>query len=78
MSELQHGKRVTTESYFDGLLASTRQELETSLFSSKESILKDVIEALSVISAGETRHLTIEVRVDAKGQYRLVKKWILL
>jgi len=72
----QHGKRITIDSYYDGVLASTKQEYEVSIFSTKESILKDVIESLGIINSGETRRLTVEIVIDSQGRYRLVKKWI--
>jgi hypothetical protein len=74
---IEHGKRITTESYYDSSLASTKQEIEVSLFSSKETILKDVIESLSVISSGETHKLDIIVQIDSQGRYRVIKKWII-
>lgn len=76
MSELLHGKRIVTESYYEGSVASVKQEIEVSLFSTKETVLKDVIEALSVISGGETRKLSLEVCIDSKDRYRLVKRWV--
>lgn len=76
MSNILHGKRITVESYYDGNLASTKQEYEVSIFSSKDAILRDVIDALGVISSGETHKLTIEVCIDSKDRYRLIKRWI--
>ena len=76
MFEIQHGHKITIDSYFDGQLASSKQEIEISQFSSKEEILKDVIDALSVISKGSTNKLDICIKIDSQGRYRLIKKWI--
>ena len=71
---IQHGKQITTTSYYDGLVASTKQEYEVSLFSTKENILKDMIDAMSLISRGETHKLALEISVEGQ-RYRLKKKW---
>lgn len=72
---LQHGKLITTQSYYDGTIVSTKHEYEMSILSSKGTILKDIIEAMALISKGETRKLTLDVCIDVKGRYRLIKKW---
>lgn len=76
MFEISHGHRITTDAYFDGQLASSKQEIEISQFTTKEMLLKDIIEALSVISKGETNKLDIGIRVDQHGRYRLIRKWV--
>jgi hypothetical protein len=72
---IKHGKLLTTTSYYDGDIASQKQELEVSIYSSKESILKDIIDAMSVISSGESSKLDLCIKVDAKKRYQLVKRW---
>lgn len=76
MSKIQHGKQITIESYYDGQLTATKHEYEMSVFSSKDAILKDVIEALAVISSGQSHKLSLEICIDSKGRHRLIKKWI--
>lgn len=76
MSDILHGKRVTTESFYEGELSNTKQEIIINIFSSKETLLKDMIEAMAVISSGETKKLNIEVCIDKLGRYRIVKKWV--
>lgn len=71
---MNHGKSITTQSFYDGEITSTKQELEESIFTDKQNILKDIIEALSVINGGSSK-LTIEICLDSKGRYRLIKKW---
>lgn len=66
---------ITTESYYDGQLASVKQEYEIPIFSSKPGLLRDIIEALAVITSGETNKLTLEVSIDNKKRYRIIKKW---
>ena len=75
MYEIDHGHSIITESYFDGKLASSKQEIEISMFSTKESLLRDIIDALAVISSAETDRLNIDIKLDQKGRYLLRKKW---
>ena len=75
MSDIQHGKTIVSTSYYDGVVSSIKQEMEVSIFSAKETILKDVIDALTLINKGETHKMTLEITVDNHGRYRLVKKW---
>lgn len=77
MSDMQYGKKITTESYYNGDIASVKQEMEVPLFTSKESLLKEVITALSVIGDGTTRKLTLEVCIDSHERYRLTKRWVI-
>jgi hypothetical protein len=75
MSNPQHGKVITTLSYYEGEVASTKEEIEVSLFSTKDTILKDLIESLAVLNSGETHKLELCIVKDIKGRYRIVKKW---
>ena len=72
---IQHGKKCTTVSYYDGCPTSTKEEYEVSIISSRENILKDVIDSMIVISKGESHRLTMEIEVNAKGRYRLIRRW---
>lgn len=72
---IKHGKLITTTSYYDGDIASQKQELEVSVYSSRETILKDIIDSLAVISSGESTKLDLCIKVDAKQRYQLTKKW---
>lgn len=71
----QHGKVITTRSYYEGDLASEKDEIEVSLFSTKDTILRDLIESIGVINSGETHQLDLCIMIDSKGRYRLIKKW---
>jgi hypothetical protein len=75
MIDIKHGKRIVTKSYYDGQVVSEHEELEVSLYSSRESILKDVIDSMLVISKGETHKLELEICIDKLGRYRLIKRW---
>lgn len=77
MSDLIHGKRITTETYYDGSVASTKQEIETDQFTDKQFILKEIIDLLGTINRGETTKLTIEVLIDKKNRYRLVSRRVI-
>jgi len=78
MSNPQHGKVIITNSFYEGQIASTKEEVEVSILSTRESLLKDTIESLSVINSGETHKLELCIMVDSKGRYRIVKKWGIL
>ena len=75
MNDMNHGKTITTQSYYDGVITSTKEELEVSLFTDRANILKDIIEGLSLINSGQTTKLSLEVSVDNKQRLRLIKKW---
>ena len=75
MSELLHGKKIIIESYFNGDLTKTQEEFEVNIFTTKETILKDIIEALAVVTKGETTRLNLEIMVDKQGRYRIIKHW---
>lgn len=72
---MKHGKIVTTESYYDGNLASTKCEHEVSILTDRNSLLKDVIDAIAVITNGETHHLEVTLLVDKEGRMRMIRKW---
>lgn len=76
MNQIQHGKQITTESYYEGQVASTKYEVEVSTFSDKDHILRDVIESFKVISSGESKKLEMCVQIDSQGRYRLIAKWV--
>lgn len=73
---IDHGKRITHESWYEGELVSSVIEQEISLLSSKDTLLKDIIDALIPITKEETHKLTVEICIDKKGRWRLVKRWV--
>lgn len=73
---IQHGKRIITESYYDGTLSATKHEYEVSIFCTPSTVLRDVIEAMATITSGSTHKLSLEICIDKQGRYRLVKKWV--
>jgi hypothetical protein len=74
---IEYGKEITTKSFFDGELSATKLEYEQTLLSDKNLLLKDLIEAITPLSKGETTKMTIELRVDQKNVYHLKKRWSL-
>jgi len=52
----EHGKVITTESYYDGNLSHTKQEFEVSLFTDNNTIIKD-ISVWKVLSAVVENHV---------------------
>jgi len=75
MSSITHGKLITSQTFYDGEVKTTEQEMVVSLFTTKQTILRDVIDALAVISNGDSHRLDLEICLDSKGRYRLVKRW---
>lgn len=72
---MEYGKIITSETYNKGVITITRKEMEVSIMSTRDELLKDLIDSLEVISTGETHKLTLEIIVD-KGKYRIIKKWV--
>lgn len=77
MYSIEHGHVITTEAYYNGELASSKQEIEVSIFSTKDTILKDIIDSLGIINGGTSNKLQLNIQVDAQGRYRLIKKWLI-
>jgi capsid portal protein len=79
MSSIQiiHGRRIVTETYYDGIITRTSEQIEPSMFTDKQTMLKDVIDALAVITSGQTKKLEIEISLDNKGRYLLTKRWVI-
>lgn len=72
---IQHGKRIITETYYEGAVASAKEEHLIDVFTDYGHIMHEVIAAMAVITKGEATKLEIEISVDSKGRYRLKKKW---
>lgn len=66
---------VDTRSYYKGQEAAVKQEREVSIVTDKQRLLKDIIDALSVITSNETKKLVITLNVDKHDHYRLIKRW---
>lgn len=69
-----HGKVITTESYYDGNLSHTKREFEVSVFTDNDTILKDIIDGLGVLTKGETDRVQFDIAVQ-NGRYRLIRRW---
>ena len=77
MSDIEFGKVITSESFYRGEVVSTKKEQEVSQLSSREQILKDMIESLDVITKGDTNKLDLCIQIDKSGRWRIVKKWVI-
>lgn len=75
MIEIKYGKILTYDSYQAGILVTTKKEYEQSIMTTRENMLKDIIESIGVINRGETDKLDIHLEVNNKGEMRLVRKW---
>lgn len=75
MCNITHGQKIITESYDDGELRCTKQEYKVPVFSSKERIPFDIIEALVVLTSGKSRKLELSIKIDSKGRWVLEKRW---
>lgn len=76
MCNIEYGKIHTIESVHDGKVIedSKKIQYEQSIFSSKDSLLKDIIESMEVITSGVTKKLTLEVKVSEE-RVRIIKVW---
>jgi len=71
---IKYGKRVT-ETIYDGATIKQSEDSVSEQFTDKQYLLRDIIEALSVITKGETHKLTIEVCVDKRDRFKLTNRW---
>lgn len=76
MKQLDFGKRTTHESYFNGVLKSTKVEIEIpELIKDKTQALSELMKCLDLIDTRQTNHLTIVVQADVKtGRIKLITK----
>lgn len=76
MCNIEYGKIHTIESVHDGKVIedSKKIQYEQSIFSSKDSLLKDIIESMEVITSGTTNKLSLEIKVSDE-RIRIVKVW---
>lgn len=75
MVEIIHGRRITTQVYYDGGIARSIEQIEDEKFTDRNGMLRDVIDALSVLTSGQTDNLELQIQVDKKGRYLLTKRW---
>lgn len=73
---MQFGKKIKTESYFDGQLKSTKTELSIpERVNDKAGVMTEVLKALEIIHNGDTDCMTITIERDKVTRaYRLVTK----
>lgn len=76
MTDIIHGRIITAQVFYDGIVSSTSEQVEESKFTDRNMMLKDVIDALEVITKGQTDKLEMEISLDKKGRYRLTKRWV--
>jgi hypothetical protein len=75
MSDIIHGRRIVTEVYYEGIIARNEEQYELEQFTDRNAMLKDVIDALAVITNGTSDKLELEICVDKKGRYKLTRRW---
>ncbi len=70
------GKVITSHSYFNGALKSTKTEVELpELIKDKSQALSELMKCLELIDSRQTNHLTITVQSDPKtGRIKLITK----
>ena len=73
---MTYGKKITIESYDNSELTSTKIQYEIPVHTSREQVLKDLIDALTVLTSGETRKLELDIAINQAGNWRLIKRWI--
>lgn len=75
MTEIIHGKRIVTQKYYDGQVIGNVESFEIEKFSDRNTMFKDVIDALAVITQGQTHKLELEIRLDKRGRYTITRRW---
>lgn len=73
--EITYGRRITQQVYYEGRLTGTVEQVEQEMFTDRNRMLKDVIEALAVITSGQTKKLELDIQLDSKGRYKLTQRW---
>jgi len=70
------GKRIKYESYFQGVLKSTRTEYSVpELIRDKSHALSEIMKCLELISTKQTHDMTIVVKADPKtGEIKMITK----
>lgn len=74
-SAITHGTLIIQQKYYDGAVIKTNQSVEVDKFTDRYSLLKDIIEALEVITNGTTDELNICIKLDKKGRYLIRRRW---
>jgi hypothetical protein len=72
---MNYGSIITRETYHDSTVISTKVEYEQSIFSERESLFKDIIEAMAILTNGSTKKVTLEIKIDDKERIRILKRW---
>lgn len=76
MAELDFGKIIKHESYFNGQLKSTKTEFSIpELVKDKSEALSSIMKCLDLITSKQTHHITIVVEADPKTHnFKLLTK----
>lgn len=62
---MDYGKRITTESYHEGRLSSTKVEVSAPMIvRDKNEALRELMNALDLITSGGTFQVTIKIDAD--------------
>jgi hypothetical protein len=73
---LEYGKRIIHESYFDGMLKSTRTEYSVpELIRDRSHALSEIMKCMELIDQKQTDNITIVIKADPKThEIRLITK----
>jgi hypothetical protein len=72
---IEHGKIITVDKFYDNVLTATETLFEIPVYTDKQNLLKDVIDALAVVNSKETTKLELCISIDSLGRYKLTKTW---
>jgi len=75
MFKPDYGEVITVKAYHAGEEVSSKDAYQVSQYSTRETMLKDIIDSLQVITSGQTHKLELCIKLDNKGRYRIVRKW---
>lgn len=72
---MEFGRLITSETYYEGQVKLVTKDMEVSIITDRDSVLKHIIESLEPLTKGDTDKVNLDVYIDNKGQYRIIKRW---
>lgn len=74
--DLSYGRKITTESYFDGKLKNTKVEYSVpKMIQDKSQALNEIMKSIELLTTKQTDTLTLVIESDPKtGHFRLITK----
>lgn len=76
MDEIEFGKVIESYTYYGGKISGTKKEIEKTVDTSRESFLKDILDATQILTNGEARELLLVIKADnQKIPHRITQRY---